>query len=306
MKQMLLDFIRVTRIRARSARVGWVGLWLLLLALDASAYNGTFHQQLTFIAARQFNNCAHVSPEVERLSALDTRFIARANVSQAESNVFTRMFRWNYYNRDDQTGRSALGMIETRFHAHFEAIVDDTRWSDDRQRRLKNLGRILNYVQDMSSPARVVPVYTGRWWRFSVGDRFDRYPLDAEVVEQAVEDLCADVLNTAGSFQDVLDDVATQTIKAVKAPIYGFPTTWEAYWQFAKEDDEFGEYGPAGNAFGERTRFRCGEEERCLVLKDDPLYRDFATARHISAVIASIRAIALMQLSEAERDQGPR
>lgn len=280
-----------------------LALVIAALAGPALGYTGDLHQQLTFIAARQFNNCAHASNEVNRFSALDTRFIVRANVAQAETNVFTRMFRWNYYNRADQTSRSALGFIDTRFHDHFEQLVDETRWSVDRQRRLKNLGRIINYIQDMSSPARVVPVYTGRWWRFSLGDRFDRYPLQAEELELAVENLCDDTLGTVGSFQDVLEDVATQTIQAVRAPIFGFPATWEAYWQFARKANEFGEYGPAGNSFGDRTRFNCGEQTSCLLLEDDPLYRDFATARHISAVVATMRAMALMQLEEAERDE---
>ena len=270
-------------------------------AFPVAAYEGAMHQQLTFIAARQFNDCAHLDQEISRFSALDTRYMVRANVSQADANVFVRMFRWNYYNRADQTQRSTLGFIDTRFHDHFEKVVDETRWSTDRLKRLKNLGRILNYIQDMTSPARVVPVYTGRWWRFSVGDRFDRFAIDSEQVEQAVVGMCEDILATSGSFQDVLEDTANQTIRAVQGPIYGFPVTWEAYWQFASQADDFGEYGPAGNTFGDQTSFRCGNETRCMLLNDDPLYQDFATARHISAVVSTMRAMALMQYAEADR-----
>ena len=269
-------------------------------SLSASAYEGRVHQQLTFIAARQFNNCAHENPQLDRFSALDTRHIVRANVAQAEASVFARMFRWNYYNRKDQTNRTSLGVIDTRFHTHFETLVDDTRWSGDRQKRLRNLGRIINYIQNVTSPSRVVPVYSSRWWRFSVGDRFDRRRVHSALVEEAVEDICEEVVTIDASFQDVLADTANQTIRAVRAPIFGFPTTWEAYWQFAEREEDFGEYGPAGNTFGERTEFRCGTE-RCLLLKDDPLYNDFAAARHISAVIATMRAMAIMQFAERER-----
>ena len=286
---------------ARTCARGMLGLLLSVLMLPVAAYDGKLHQQLTFIAARQFNDCAHQYPHVTRFSALDTRYIVRANVSQADSSVFVRMFRWNYYNRADQTNRSSLGLIDTRFHKHFESVVDDTRWSVDRQKRLKNLGRILNYIQDMTAPARVVPVYTGRWWRLSLGDRFERYPLQPEQVTAAVEDMCEEILSTSASFQEVLQDTASRTLSAVQAPIFGVPATWEAYWQLARDPEDFGEYGPAGNNFGDRTGFRCGDGERCLLLKDDPLYQDFATARHIDAVVATLRAMALMQLAEAER-----
>ena len=47
-------------------------------------------------------------------------------------------------------------------------------------------------------------------------------------------------------------------LEQFSSKIDGFPTTWEAYWEFARDDDEFGEYGPAGNQFGARTAFACG------------------------------------------------
>lgn len=270
-------------------------------APNVSALTSETHQILTFIAAREFNSCARAEMSVTRFSALDTRYIVRANAAQADTNFFTRMFNWNYYNRADQTPRTAFGVIDTRFHDHFDDLVEDTDASVDRQRRLKNLGKILSYIQDMSSPARVVPVYVSRWWRFSVGDRFDRFQVDSAAVEQAVTGRCDEIADVAESFEEILRAVAWQTISAVRGPILGFPATWEAYWRFAEEDDEFGDYGPAGNSFGDRTNFRCGDGKRCLFLKNDPLYRDFATARHISAVLGSMRAMAVMQEDERHR-----
>ena len=81
----------------------------------------------------------------------------------------------------------------------------------------------------------------------------------------------------------------------------GFPATWESYWKLAASADEFGEYGRAGNSFGERTEFRCNGE-RCLLLKEDPLYQDFAAARHVSAVLATMQAFMLFQKMAAQRE----
>jgi hypothetical protein len=265
------------------------------MGASAWGYEPEIHQQLTFIAARQFNRCVQSHPQIERLSALDTRYIAKANVGQADGNFFVRLFRWNYYNRFDQTSRSAWGVIDTRFHDHFSALVEDIDANDERQESLRSLGRLLTHVQDVTSPPHAVPVYTGRWWRFSVGDRFNRFPVDAERAERALDASCAYVLSPPENYAQVLVDAANDTVTSVQGQIFGFPTTWESYWRFADKADDFGEYGPAGNSFGERTEFDCGDDERCLLLNDDPLYGDFAVDRHVAAVIATMRAMVLLQ-----------
>ena len=276
-------------------------LWLTaLLAADflagtrAWAYTPEIHQQLTFIAARQYNHCMQDSAQHERLSALDTRYIVKANVAQADTNLFVRMFRWNYYNPADQSNRSAWWLVETRFHGHFAELAEQLDSSERKRKRLQTLGKLLTYIQKVSSPPHAVPVFTGRWWRFSMSDRFNRFPVDADAVEQAVESACEGLIRPDDSLQRLLIDAANETLAAVKSPIAGFPATWESYWELAAEAGDFGEYGRAGNSFGERTEFRC-DGERCLLLKDDPLYAEFALQRHVAAVIASMRAIALMQ-----------
>ncbi len=266
----------------------------------ALAYDAQLHQQLTFIAARQYNRCAQFHPELTRLSALDTRYIVKANVAQADANVFVRMFRWNYYNRKDQSNRGTFGIIETRFHERFNELAEKLTQARDPHRNLRNLGRIVNYVQDVTSPAHVVPVYTGRWWRFSLSDRFDRFPVDTARVEQLVADSCARVISPPADYATVLKEAASNTLSAVQSPIYDFPTTWEAYWKLAEEADDFGEYGRAGNQFGNRTEFRCGDRQRCLLLQNDPLYREFAEQRHVTAVLASMLAFRLAQLQAGQ------
>ena len=275
----------------------WLAVMSTCVAVFGSvavvAYEGDIHQRLTFIAAKQFNECMQTESG-QRLSALDTRYLVKANVAQADGNVFSRMFRWSYYNRDDQTSRTFLGVLDTRFHNRFVELIGRLDGSRSRHRELQTLGRIINFIQDVTSPAHVVPVYTGRWWRFSQGDRFDRFAIDEDRITEAISTSCSYLQSAPGSYQTALVDVATDTLTAVQGPIFGFPSTWEAYWQLAEDPDEFGEYGVAGNQFGQRTQFRCGEE-RCLLLKDDPLYQDFAASRHVAAVVATMQVMGLFQ-----------
>ena len=238
---------------------GWAGRVL--------AYEAEIHQQLTFMAARHFNRCAEQRFDLTPLSALDTRYIVKANVGQADSNFFVRMFRWDYYNRADQTNRSTMGLIETRFHDHFESLSRNIERRTRHQDRLRHLGRLIHYVQNVSSPAQVVPVYAGRWWRLSFSDRFDRFPVDVRKTEEALEDSCAYLFDVPDDYQAVLVELASDTIASVQGQISGFPATWEAFWTLADDAADFGEYGPAGNTFGERTEFRCGDKSRCLLLE---------------------------------------
>ena len=261
----------------------------------AYGYESKIHQQLTFVAARQFNRCMQNNTAIARFSALDTRYIVKANTAQADGNIFRRMFRWNYYNRATQKNRVALWLIDTRFHSHFNYVERRIERRDERKDRMRDLGKLLNYVQDVTSPAHVVPVYTNRWWRWSWSDKFDRYPVDQPRLEAALQDTCEYVTLPAAQFQDVLVEVANDTIMAVQGKILGFPTTWESYWRFAKKPESFGDYGSAGNAFGDHSQFKCGEGQRCLLLKDDPLYRNFAHDRHVAAAIGSMRAMFLLQ-----------
>jgi hypothetical protein len=277
----------------------------------AFAYEGDVHQQITFIAAKQMSRCESLpdlAPDA-RLTALDTRYIVKANVAQAGSNVFVRMFRWNYYNPMGDEVKPVLGMIDTRFDSHFNALLDELSDSDERHQRLSMFGRTLSYVQDVTSPAKVVPVFTGRWWRFSFSDRFDKFAVDVPRLQRALGNYCADLephylldkSDIGTAMNTLVRRTAEVTLGHVEMTINGFPATWASYWQPAKNEEEFGSYGVAGNNFGVRAEFACGDGEQCLLLKDDPLYQDFAHLQHLTAVRATIQAMFLMQYQEQER-----
>ena len=163
-------------------------------------------------------------------------------------------------------------------------------------RRYRALGRLIGYIQEVTSPAHTVPVFTGRWWRLSMSDRFDGYRINEEAVTREIEDACDLVTAPVERFEDIMVDAAQDTLSAVQSQIYGLPVTWEVFWELADAPNEFGEYGRAGNNFGQATEFRCGEV-RCVLLDRDPLYQEFALQRHVTAVIASMRAFYLLQSS---------
>ena len=265
-------------------------------AAPAAAYDGSLHQELTFVAAKHFNNCA-AEFALPRLTPLQVRYVAKANVRQTESNVFRKITRWNYYDREEQRPRSMLWFIQTRMHQHFNRLVDELEAAEALADRYSGLGRIVNYVQDMTSPAHVVPVFTGRWWRWDISDRFDRYPVDADAVSTALGDACVDMEAGADDYQGLLGATADLTLQAVRQQIPGLPVGWQVFWRIG-EAGGFGGYGPAGNNFGRPAEFDCGgttRAERCVLLEGDPLYEAFAAERHLDAVRATITAMWMLQ-----------
>ncbi|MEZ5559421.1 MAG: hypothetical protein R3E86_12880 [Pseudomonadales bacterium] len=293
-------------------RALWVALCLGCAA--AHGYEADIHQQLTFLAAKQLNRCVEGS-NVEPLTPLQVRYIARSNVALADSNLFVRMFRWSYY---DPTGRerNLLWLISTRFSAHFADLVAGLERAEPEPDGYRELGRIISYVQLVSAPAHAVPVYTGRFWRWNIGDRFDDYPLDAAAVEAALGEDCGFLQPLAESYEAELAASAAGTLVAVSKPIGGLPATWEAFWRLPAEPGTFGEYGPAGNNFGRRAEFPCvrsatagsteqPKRKRCVLLEDDPLYDEFARNRHVSAVRHTARVMLLYQVNHTHQPEQP-
>ncbi|MCY3840497.1 MAG: hypothetical protein OXH09_17925, partial [Gammaproteobacteria bacterium] len=57
----------------------------MLVAVCPAAYEGDIHQELTFIAARQYNQCAE-DTHLATLTPLEVRYIAIANANQADAS----------------------------------------------------------------------------------------------------------------------------------------------------------------------------------------------------------------------------
>ena len=263
-------------------------LALILACGTVAAFEGRAHQQLTFIAAMQFNRCVS-NLDIPRLTALQVRYVARA-----EWRFSRKVARWPYYDGRDAGRTRLLWFIQTRLHEHFDAAVAKLAVADNLSSKYASLGGIVNMIQDMTSPSHVVPVFTTRWWRLNFADRFNNFDVDERAVEGAIGDYCMPLEGGDETFAAVLHRTAENTQAAVRAPMLGMPTTWEAFWNFG-EPGEFGEYGDAGNNFGRPTWFDCGRGERCVLLKDDPLYAAFALERHLVAVRATMAAMLLAQ-----------
>ena len=289
----------VDRRRAPRAVSTWrvlrAGLATVVLLAGAFAYpyDRTVHQQLTFIAARHFNECVADSA-TPRLTPLQVRYIARANAQQAEGGFWRRVFRWNYYDRSGESDGRMLWIFETRLHNQYANALTNLNTSASMADQFSNLGRVVNFLQDATTPASVVPVYTARWWRFSMSDRFNQYPVNVDFLESALRGNCVALRVADTTYDRLLESTAEKTITSVLEPIEGHPASWESFWRFSRDAKSFGSYGVAGNSFGRATEFNCGDS-RCGLADADPVYRAYADRRHLDAVLATMTAMAMAQ-----------
>lgn len=262
------------------------------------AYEAPIHQQITFIAARHLNECLRDS-SIPPIAPLEVRYVARANVRQEESGWLRGTYRSDFYDRAEQAERNWLWFVDTRVHEQFREIGEELGTADAAADRYSALGRVVNILQDMTSPAHVVPVYFTRWWRFNVSDRFNEFRIDDERIEAEIAGQCAYLYETPDTPVDaLLVEAANDTLRAVQGPIEGLPVTWQAFWRLADDPQDFGDYGVAGNQFGRRAQFDCGGQ-RCVLLDRDPLYVGFAHDRHLEAVRVTARALLAEQRRHA-------
>ncbi len=268
--------------------------WLLSLMLvwpvAALAYPDDVHQEMTFLAARLLNQCLIADGQAP-LSALQVRHIAQANTQMADRSLFVRMFRWNYFASVPGAGRTLFGLVDTRFEGHFEELATAFGAGGQDRSKLRKLGRMVFYLQRMTTPQRVVPVFSERFWRLSFADRFDEWPLDHAHLSVSAAGQCEPLLAAGPTPAALLQTVVADTLDGIRSPISGMPVTWEVFWQLPKQAGAFGDYGVAGNRFGEEIEFDCDASEPCVLLRHDPLYREFADARHTVAIRATMQAL---------------
>lgn len=266
------------------------------LPVTAQTYPGPIHQELTFLAAKQLSHCLQ-GTDIPPLGPLEVRYIVKRDVSEAERSIFRRMLQWRYYDRR-QKARGFLGIVETRLHEHYNKTARALRHADSLRERYTDLGILVHYLQEVTVPAHVIPIFNPRVWRLIEGDTMDKYPLDKAAVEARLGGLCKPLFaDQANDFKQLLVETAEHTRAAAREPIPGLPADWTAFWRDDADPSDFGEYGPAGNRFGLATSFRCGPDRRarCHLVDDDPIYGEFATARHVDAVLATMRAMLMAQ-----------
>ena len=198
--------------------------------------------------------------------------------------------------------RRWLWLVSTRLHDRFEDRAAKVLMQDGVRAtlRYKDLGSVLYYLQRVTIPANVVPIFHPSALALALGDRFTDYPIDEGRLSEAGDGLCGPWRRLRyPTFDALLAQTAGATLDALRQPIADMQSPWYAFWELGSPG-ALAATGEAGNRFGRAASFPCGTD-RCQLLDDDPIYATFAAAQHRLALLATMRGILLLQ-----RDRGGR
>ena len=133
--------------------VSWTG--------KAKAYSVEhIHPHLTEIALDIYRDCTgHSLTSVFRNK---TEFenakqnIKQANIEEDDGHYITRAFNWHFYNTELKNNGIGIETFDDTFQKLVTALNNK---ASSRKEAYKIIGRIFHYIEDVTVPAHVIPVY---------------------------------------------------------------------------------------------------------------------------------------------------
>ncbi|GAB7531926.1 hypothetical protein PS3A_43400 [Pseudomonas sp. 3A(2025)] len=234
-----------------------VACLLFMLMQTAQAFDPDLHRAYTRQAVEAWSSCASLLPEAGTALA--------AGTDAEDTSALTgwqRLTHWHFYNRDGKL--QPLGFIDRSIDRIFAIRVDalEQRLKQERPditEVYEQAGRVLHYIQDMSVPAHVVPIFhvAGSADPFDSFKRSESLPTFSLSLAEC-QQLSAETTTDPAYLHTLLNNAAESTLHAIGQRPSGTETrenAWQNYWVWPARDPEeaakgWGEYGPCRFARG--------------------------------------------------------
>ncbi len=210
-------------------------------------------------SAQDYNFCVEsLSLPLKKLSNSDISKIVAGNLRE-DINPANKLKHWHFYHPTKELGKGTMGWGYASFTERFKEA--DTKLK--KRNGLKALGTKSHYLQDVTNPAHVAPIYHG------LGDGFDFYHFKADWPEKISKEKCQEIYARVVEFKKSGEtssfslvnrvtlatlDKMQETILVVSNTHHGFYSWEEAFWSTksgpTSKQANFGEYGFLGNTFG--------------------------------------------------------
>jgi hypothetical protein len=295
-------------------------LTLLLFSQISFAYNIPNHRLITQRAIQEFNACSRYH-HFGGLTPKEQELLIQGNLSE-DYNIFTKTLRWHFFHPEknlNHKGYNAIGISRNILpYFYKKSVAVHRRIAIGRS--LDNyefLGNLIHFLQDMSCPPHIVPIF------HTALDSFDNYPLVPDYSPENRREIdCGPIQNLVHSQKSkhplfLIQEQFDRTSRALQKEILTadhtpavihegkpFRATWEAFWAGINTPD-FGQYGIFGNSFGTSHisvssgfwvwRFFSEKSEYDL----NPIYyHEFAKQQHRDAIDVTLEAIYWLKRSE--------
>ncbi len=275
-----------------------IGLLYTSLSFSYSVDN---HEMITEVAIGHFNRCldeGHLG-SLSQISEKERRTLVDGNLHEDLLGPIRRLKQWHFWDpkRRNDNGKYINKTLHKRFDAVEKSIFKPLDFFSS---KYSELGHLLHYLQDVTVPSHVVPIFHPAPPLFK-SDGFDKYAIDTYNLENETSFNCSSLISALPSnFNELLDSYAKYTLKSIKEviPAKGNKKyTWRLFWKEAKKNKRFGKYGKVGNRFGKEMEVKKIDTPFFMTRE---IYNNFAKNLHEKALQATIQAIMLYQLNHSE------
>lgn len=228
------------------------------------------HEMVTRSAFKAYKTC------LKQLEMTDTlekgeEIIVRYSGQEDISPLVDRFFNWHFFDANKNTNAMGRHFTGARKSLHYifderaDSLINALR-NKHYERVYEYTGRLLHYMQDMSVPAHVAPIFHYKFLIFDQSDYFDEMPEWDTATYNFSANICHPKASSIDDLRQrlniILNRTALDTINRVKEripvkedhPLYG--ETWEVFWiiRNPKNDNQykntikgFAPYGAEGN-----------------------------------------------------------
>ena len=274
----------------------------------ATAYVVPLHEQLTQVSLDLIDFCGE---ERSYASEAIVEFSGAEDYSPHEGSMVTRLTNWHFYTpRRSEDHQILAGAVNLDFFQRWEELLGMLAKESGEPIRSQIQGALVHFLQDVTNPSQVVPVYHGP----GLSDSFDAYPPDVDRLRRAFPTFCKD-LKKLSRWTDLLDQAAERSLRDLGQK-FDFIENGQVrsghflglFWKAPDKNDFFGSYGHLGNNFGKtefsifitRPRRGPGGMTREVVRNDNyvidsSVYEEFAYRRHVDAIVVVAKALLLVK-----------
>jgi hypothetical protein len=139
----------------------WVVVIISLLYFkgESKAYSvDKAHQHLTKIALNVYGFCANEVTPSNQKTNFNEKIIIDANIEEDEGHWLLRIFNWHFYYPERNKYRKGIFIKET-LDRTFDGLIKGLISEPPQKKGYEILGRVLHFIEDVTVPAHVVPVY---------------------------------------------------------------------------------------------------------------------------------------------------
>lgn len=247
--------LQVRPIYGEALQVGATFLFILMTIEPAFAFDAKRHSVYTLQAVQAYRDCQGAELPIDAGRAL------AAGTEAEDTSLLTlreRATNWHFYNRDEKLRPGWFGSrnLDDIFIKRTQSLEDLlASQKPDTADVYERAGRILHYIQDMSVPAHVVPVFHVKLPLLDRSDPFDNFERRSDLPAFSLtpaqcQALSAEIVANKDYPATLLQNTAQGTLQTIgQTNLQGTPTnSWARYWfypahQASDARKGWGDYG---------------------------------------------------------------